>query len=218
MSQNYSTTFQKDLKIFYDLLQTQSESINGMYKIFDEGFSDSDCKYLQTLESLCERIGLKPEKEVLMAICERIVNLKEGSIIQVMKKYQKSASEILIARRVLLNFVSDFYAKKHQELLAEVQKRKLFNEFYREILIGVHQIGLMMNQFFESWQNILIDGINKNMQKKYGDEESLKILAPSIDKEEIEGKMICSDRSYSIPKNLGIHLYPFPILLPLISR
>lgn len=213
MSQNCSIEFQKDLKIFYDLLQTQAESINAMYKIFDEGFNKNDCKYLQTLESLSEKIGLKPEKEVLMAVCDRVVNLKEGSIIQVMKKYQKSNSEILIARRVLLNFVSDFYAKKHQELLTEVQKRKLFNEFYREILIGVHHIGLMMNQFFESWQNILIDGINKNIQKKYGDEESLRILAPSIDKEEIEGKMICSDRSYSIPKKLGDTFVSFPYSL-----
>lgn len=213
MSQNCSVEFQKDLKIFYDLLQNQGESINGMYKIFDEGFNKNDCKYLQTLESMCEKIGLKPEKEALMAICERIVNLKEGSIIQVMKKYQKSNSEILIARRVLLNFVSDFYAKKHQELLAEVKKRKLFIEFYREILIGVHNIGLMMNQFFESWQSILIDGINKDMQKKYGDEKSLKILAPSIDKEEIEGKMICSDRSYSIPKKLGDTFVSFPYSL-----
>lgn len=213
MSQNYSINFQKDLKIFYDLLQTQAECINGMYKIFDEDFNKNDCKYLQALESLSEKIGLKPEKEVLMAVCDRVVNLKEGSIVQVMKKYQKSNSEILIAKRVLLNFVSDFYAKKHQELLAEVQKRKLFNEFYREILMGVHQIGLMMNQFFESWQNILIDGINKNMQKKYGDEESRRILAPSIDKEEIEGKMICSDRSYSIPKKLGDTFVSFPYSL-----
>lgn len=213
MSQNYSINFQKDLKIFYNLLQTQAECINGMYKIFDEDFNKNDCKYLQALESLSEKIGLKPEKEVLMAVCDRVVNLKEGSIVQVMKKYQKSNSEILIAKRVLLNFVSDFYAKKHQELLAEVQKRKLFNEFYREILMGVHQIGLMMNQFFESWQNILIDGINKNMQKKYGDEESRRILAPSIDKEEIEGKMICSDRSYSIPKKLGDTFVSFPYSL-----
>lgn len=213
MSQNYSINFQKDLKIFYDLLQTQAECINGMYKIFDEDFNKNDCKYLQALESLSEKIGLKPEKEVLMAVCDRVVNLKEGSIVQVMKKYQKSNSEILIAKRVLLNFVSDFYAKKHQELLAEVQKRKLFNEFYREILMGVHQIGLMMNQFFESWQNILIDSINKNMQKKYGDEESRRILAPSIDKEEIEGKMICSDRSYSIPKKLGDTFVSFPYSL-----
>ncbi|MDO7253813.1 invasion protein CiaB [Helicobacter cappadocius] len=212
MNENALMQFQRDLKVFYTLIQDQSKDINSMYEIFDSNFN-KESKYLPTLEYLCDRMGLKPDKDALMAICDRVANLKEGSIIQILKKNQKSNSEILIARRFLLNFVSEFYAKRHQELLSEVTKRNLFNEFYREILLGVHQIGLVMNQFFESWQNVLIDGINKDMQKIYGDEETLKLLAPSIDKEKVEDKLICSDRSYSIPKKLGDKFISLPYAL-----
>ncbi|PAF41431.1 hypothetical protein BJI48_08660 [Helicobacter sp. 11S02596-1] len=171
------------------------------------------------LTHVCKRIGLEPQKPVLMALCDRIANLKEGPIIQVFKQQQKTNSEILIARRFLLNFVSSFYAKKHFELIAWVQKNGLFNEFYRELLVGVHTIGLAMNNFFESWQDTLIDGFNKNMQKLHGDTKAHELLAPSMDTEEIceeindgmgdglnnarQKKRVCSDRSYSIPKKLG---------------
>ncbi|PAF49812.1 hypothetical protein BKH41_00470 [Helicobacter sp. 12S02232-10] len=201
--QNISEKFQKDLKFFYALIQKQSYEIQKIYKIFDNEDNKENEKYLKILTQLCNRIGLEPEKSVLMALCDRIANLKEGPIVQILKKYQKTNSEILIARRLLLNFVSNFYAKRHWELLVQVQKQELFNEFYRELLLGVHKIGLTMNNFFESWQDILIDGINKNMQKLYGEEKALKLLAPSMDTEESQGKLICSDRSYSIPEKLG---------------
>ncbi|PAF53888.1 hypothetical protein BKH42_03915 [Helicobacter sp. 13S00482-2] len=209
MNKNPAEQFQIDLQVFYTLLQDQSKDINSMYKIFDSN-SKTDSKYLPILERLCDRIGLTPNKEALMALCDRVANLKEGPIIQVLKKYEKSKSEILIAKRFLLNFVSDFYSKKHQKLLSEIQKRRLFNEFYREILLGVHQIGIAMNQFFESWQNMLIDGINKDMKKKYGDEKALKLLSASIDKEKIKDVLISSDRSYSIPKKLGDKFISIP--------
>ncbi|PAF52669.1 invasion protein CiaB [Helicobacter sp. 13S00477-4] len=211
--QNIPKQFEKDLKRFYALIQEQSAEIQGIYKIFDKSKKQEENQYFKILIQICHRLGLEPQQSTLMAICDRIVNLKEGSIIQVLKKEQKSNSEILIARKFLLNFVSNFYAKKHEEILSIVQKEKLFNGFYREILLGVHQVGLAMNDFFESWQDVLIDGINKDMQKHYGDKEALRLLASSIDEEISEGKYITSDRSYSIPKKLGDKFISIPYAL-----
>lgn len=194
--------FKNDLKIFYDYIQNQSDDIQKIYEIFDKSKEVNKNKYYKTLLSLCERIELQPEQSVLMALCDRIANLKEGPIIQVLKNHQKSNSEILVAKKLLLNFVSEFYSKKHFELVLRIKKEKLFNEFYQELFLGIHQVGLEMNNFFESWQDILIDGINKEIYSIYGD-KAFEILSSSIDKEKIKGKMICSDRSYSIPKKLG---------------
>ncbi|PAF42276.1 invasion protein CiaB [Helicobacter sp. 11S03491-1] len=212
-NQNILEKFQVDLKEFYILIQTQSEQINKIYKIFDDTLDEDVDKYFKILTQLCNRIGLKADKPTLMAMCDRIANLKEGPIIQVLKNHQKSNSEILVAKRLLLNFVSHFYAQKHQDLLSEIRRKKLLSEFYREILLGIHHIGLAMNNFFESWQDSLIDGINKNMQRLYGDEKSLEFLAPSIDKEEVGGRLICSDRSYSIPKKLGDRYISIPYVV-----
>ncbi|PAF48597.1 hypothetical protein BKH46_00935 [Helicobacter sp. 12S02634-8] len=194
---------QKDIKIFYTLIQKNSEEIQGIYKIFDDFKHWERHPYAPTLSLLIKRLGLEPQKPVMMALCDRIAHLKEAPMIQILKKHHKSSIDISIAKRLLLNFVSSFYAKKHHELILEVYKQGLFDAFYRELLMGVHTIGLAMNNFFESWQDVLIDGINKDMQKSYGNMQALKLLAPTIDTEEIQGHMIASDRSYSIPKRLG---------------
>lgn len=202
--------FHSDLKDFYILIKKQSEEINSIYRIFDscasrtnKNFKDDENEALKMLGELCQRAGLKKNKSSLMAICDRLINLKEGPLIQELKRYRKSEDEILSIKRFLLRFVSDFYAKRHQKLLEVVEQKRLFNKFYREILIGTHRIGLAMNKFFASWQHYLIDDFNKNIQRKYGNKEALRLLAPNIDKEICGGKLICSDRSYSVPQKSG---------------
>lgn len=212
--------FSLDLKYFYNLIQKKSREINDIYNIFDshlnrlnKSFKHSENETLAMLTKLCQQVGLENNKSSLMAMCDRLINLKEGPIIQELKRHKKSEDEILFAKRFLLGFVSDFYAKRHQNLLEIMEKEKLFSEFYREILIGTHKIGLAMNKFFSSWQSQLIDDFNKNMQKKYGDDEALKLLAPSVDKEMCEGKLIHSDRSYSVAQKSGDEYIGIPYAL-----
>ena len=201
--------FENELTQIYELSQIQSKEI---YTFFD-AITQQDSPKHKILCDLSKQCNLEPSQSTLMALSERIVNLREDKIVQILQtQYVESENkeyEIDKARYMLLDFVMRFYQGQFESLLQSIEQKGLLSAFYREILSSTHRVGLAMNGFFVSWQKRLIDGINRDFEKTYNPENAFKILDFSLDRDE-NGVFI--GRCYSIPLQVGTKFISQPYI------
>lgn len=141
----------------------------------------------EEIRGLRERLGLERSQRVDYALCERIINLKEAPILQLLADRKNLKEE----KRVMIEYVSNLYAKRFKKLIEFA--KGVVSEFEYELLKGVHQVGLGFNEWFIEWNDVLIEGINaQNLS-----EQEQKILRESTDKAQGEES---GERSYSIAR------------------
>ncbi|CAM3284412.1 invasion protein CiaB [Helicobacter labetoulli] len=164
--------FENELAQIYELSQLQSKEI---YTFFDS-IMQKDSKKYALLCDLSKQCELEPTQSTLMALCERIINLREDKIVQILQtqyaENENKQNKIDKARYMLLSFVMRFYQAQFENLLQSIEQKGLLSAFYREILYSTHRVGLAMNDFFVSWQKRLIDKINRDFEKTYSFVES----------------------------------------------
>ena len=148
------------------------------------------------LQTLCTRLDIQPTREHFVALIERIVNLREEAILEVLKSLNKSPTEIANARAMLLEYVSAYYASAHAKLLTHIESKQLLTPFYREILASTYRIGLCMNAFFARWDREFIHGINTRLGELFSFEEALNLLEPTMERDSAGNNL---QRTYSLP-------------------
>ena len=185
--------FENELTQIYELSQLQSKEI---YTFFDSIMQKDSDKYalLCDLSKQCE---LEPTQSTLMALCERIINLREDKIVQILQtqyaENKNKQNKIDKARYMLLSFVMRFYQAQFENLLQSIEQKGLLSEFYREILYSTHRVGLAMNDFFVSWQRVLLDGINRNFEQTYSFVKSPTNLDSTQDTNGNTAEISCDD-------------------------
>ena len=185
--------FENELTQIYELSQLQSKEI---YTFFDSIMQKDSDKYalLCDLSKQCE---LEPTQSTLMALCERIINLREDKIVQILQtqyaENKNKQDKIDKARYMLLSFVMRFYQAQFENLLQSIEQKRLLSAFYREILYSTHRVGLAMNDFFVSWQRVLLDGINRNFEQTYSFVKSPTNLDSTQDTNGNTAEISCDD-------------------------
>ncbi|MDA3966568.1 invasion protein CiaB [Helicobacter sp. WB40] len=164
----------KDTQLLYELVQS-SEIPHFLTKVYNK---------------------LPQNDEVLFALIDRVVTLRESALDNVMDKYNiQSPQEI----KDEMFFISEqYYKNKFINLLLYINDNALLTDFWRELLNLVYELGLCFNRFFYSWQKELILGINTHLKEKHNNnlQSILEALQDSI---EISDNGEVSDRSYSVP-------------------
>lgn len=141
----------------------------------------------EELRELREKLGLKRNPKVDFALCERIINLREAPILQILK--QEGREELKGEKRIMIEYVSAFHAQRFEKLIE--YSKGILGDFEYELLKGAHQVGLGFNEWFIEWNEVLIEGINA---KKLTLQEQ-EMLRESTDKAQGEES---GERSYSI--------------------
>ncbi|EES89613.1 invasion protein CiaB [Helicobacter canadensis] len=178
-----------DIATLYRYLEEENRKTNGLYESIK-----SDIPIF--LKPIFKKMPVN--QETLLALIDRVVALKEGALLNVLNKLQFKEEEILEIRTLMLRITEDFYVKRHQKLLEFVKDRNLLTPFLRELLVSVHQVGLVFNSFFINWQEKLILGINKDLSQKFNNDLP-SILEALKSAQEISQNGEVSDRSYSVP-------------------
>lgn len=160
-------------------LKAQNE-LSGLY----EAIKGED---REELRGLREKLGLKRDAKVDFALCERIINLREAPILQILK--QEGREELKREKRVMIEYVSVLHAQRFEKMIEYA--KGVLSDFEYELLRGVHKIGLGFNEWFIEWNEVLIEGINA--QKLTPKEQEL--LRESTDRAQGEES---GERSYSI--------------------
>lgn len=191
-------------KFFADVRELGKEiarrdaEIFGLYAVL----KDEAHPFRAELEMLWGRISLRTKAcggrglsdEILVALLDRLVQLRENSIIQELEKMGASEGEIWEIREELLAWVMEFYTGRHEGIVRFVHERGLLSEFYRCVFEGVHRVGLGINRLFMQWQGEIFGVLYRGLREGRSDEEILALLQGSKDR---DGESL-ADRSYSI--------------------
>lgn len=180
-----------DIAKIYSYLQEQNRQNNTFYEYVKEG---------RVPEILEDFFKTTPKnEEILLACIDRIVGLKEGAIENVLKKENFKEEQILEKKEQLYFIARDYHTKAHQNLIDFIKEKDLLTPFLQEVIVSVHKIGIVFNQFFYVWNKELILKINKKLAEDFrGNLEA--ILEALKDTLEVARDGEINDRSYSVPQ------------------
>ncbi|MDX3960384.1 invasion protein CiaB [Aliarcobacter skirrowii] len=186
--------FIDDLQKIYDYLDEQKAKTNELLKFLE----DKEFDKLFIIDDFAKSLDLKISDDLRFALVTRLVNLRDDSLVQVLKKLEKSEKEIIDIQEKAYQFVKKYWHEKHKNLIDFIVQNNLLTPFYREIFIGVYNIGLQMSAWQSSWTAHIINKINKELSAKFdGNEEKIMKYLEDEKLLDLGHGGIIADRCYS---------------------
>ncbi len=186
--------FLNDLSKIYEYLESQKSNVNKLITQLENEEFDK----LTVINKFALNLNLELTKDLRFALVTRLVNLRDDSLVQVLKKQEKNEDEIVQLQEKAYCFVRDFWHEKHKNLLDYIKHNNLLTPFYQEIFQGVYNVGLKMSSWQSSWTAHIINGINKELLSMFnGDEKKVYEYLKTHHLYDLGHNSIIADRSYS---------------------
>ncbi len=187
--------FLQDLQKIYTLLQQRQRELNSFYEILEKNIENKS----NLIDNFLKDINLPINKETRLSAINRLVNLRDESLVQELQKAGFNEKEIDDAKEKAYIWASDYHLKLHEKLLYKIESLKLLTPFYRTVLKGVHKVGLGFTQWQSLWTSHIITGINRELYRLFnGDEEKIYQMLNEKNLFETDEKGNKADRSYSV--------------------
>jgi uncharacterized protein (DUF2164 family)/uncharacterized protein YjgD (DUF1641 family) len=157
---------------------------------------------LQIVDNLAIKLGLTNiSNETKLALITRIVNLRDDSMVQVLKKENFNDEQIIKLQEVAYQFVSKYWIDIHNQTVEFIEKNDLLSPFYQAIFRGVLEVGIMMSKWQSSWTAHIINNINKTLLEQF-DGDNTKVMKFLKDEKlfDLGHGGITADRCYSALK------------------
>ncbi|MCG3718812.1 invasion protein CiaB [Aliarcobacter butzleri] len=186
--------FLNDLQKIYDFLNDQKTKTNELIKFLENEEFDK----LTLIDDFAKSLNLEMNSDLRFALVTRLVNLRDDSLVQVLKKLEKNEKEIIELQEKAYQFVKQYWHDIHTKFIDFIVENKLLTPFYREIFIGVYNVGLQMSSWQTSWTAHIINGINKELVALFDGDEA-KIMKYLEDEKlfDLGHGEITADRCYS---------------------
>ena len=186
--------FIEDLQKIYDFLDNQKAKTNELLKFLE----NEEFEKLTLIEEFAKSLNLQMSSDLRFALVTRLVSLRDDSLVQVLKKLEKNEKEIIQLQEKAYSFVKEYWHEKHTKFIDFIVQNNLLTPFYREIFIGVYNVGLQMSSWQTSWTTHIINGINKELVTKFDGDEA-KIMQYLEDEKlfDLGHGGITADRCYS---------------------
>ncbi|MFW3426411.1 invasion protein CiaB [Aliarcobacter butzleri] len=186
--------FLNDLQKIYDFLNDQKTKTNKLIKFLENKEFDK----LTLIDDFAKSLNLEMNSDLRFALVTRLVNLRDDSLVQVLKKLEKNEKEIIELQEKAYQFVKQYWHDIHTKFIDFIVENKLLTPFYREVFIGVYNVGLQMSSWQTSWTAHIINGINKELVAKFEGDEA-KIMKYLEDEKlfDLGHGGITADRCYS---------------------
>lgn len=160
--------FLNDLAEVYEYLDLQKNNINKLITYLE----DEQLDKLTIIEEFAQKLGLELDSNLRLALVTRLVNLRDDSLVQVLKKLGKKEDEVIALQEKAYCFVRDYWHEKHKNTVEYIKHNNLLTPFYQAIFEGVYKVGLKMSSWQSSWTAHIINGINKELLNMFeGDEK-----------------------------------------------
>jgi len=186
--------FLDNLAEVYDFLNSQKSHINKLISYLENSQFDK----LEIIEEFAKFLELKMTDDLRFALVTRLVNLRDDSLVQVLKKDNKNESQIIELQEDAYCFVRDFWHDKHKQTVDYIKHNNLLSPFYQAIFEGVYNVGLKMSSWQSLWTAHIINDINKELMTKFdGDEEKVFKYLEDNKLLDLGHNDIIADRSYS---------------------
>ena len=186
--------FLEDLQKVYDYITNKKNNLNKLY----DDFANNQVKKLKLIDQFALKLDLELDNDLTLALINRIVGLRDDSLVQVLKKQNKSENQIVELLEKAYLFVGEYWTKYHQDTVEYIQDNQLLTPFYEAVFKGVYNVGVAMSIWQSSWTKHIINNINKKLLEKYKtDEEVMKYLKEN-NLFDIGHDGLIADRSYSV--------------------
>ncbi|RBQ31145.1 CiaB protein [Arcobacter sp. FW59] len=186
--------FLNDLQKIYNFLNEQKTKTNELIKYLENEEFDK----LVLIDDFAKSLNLEMKDDLRFALVTRLVNLRDDSLVQILKKLDKTEIEIINLQEKAYSFVKDYWHDIHTKFIDFIVQNSLLTPFYREVFIGVYNVGLQMSAWQTSWTAHIINGINKELVAKFDGDEA-KIMKYLEDEKlfDLGHGGITADRCYS---------------------
>lgn len=186
--------FLEDLNEVYEYLDAQKTNTNKLISYLE----NKDYEKLTIIDEFAKNLDLEMRDDLRFALVTRLVSLRDDSLVQVLKKYEKSEEEIIELQEKAYCFVRDFWHEKHKNTVEYIKNNNLLTPFYQEIFQGVYNVGLKMSSWQSVWTAHIINGINKELLAKFdGDESKVYEYLENNHLYDLGHNDMIADRSYS---------------------
>jgi len=186
--------FLTDLQKIYDFLNEQKTQTNKLISHLENEEFDK----LGLIDDFAKALKLEMTSDLRFALVTRLVNLRDDSLVQVLKKLEKNEKEIISYQEKAYDFVKEYWHEIHTKLIDLIVQNNLLTPFYREVFIGVYNVGLQMTAWQTSWTAHIINGVNKDLMAKFdGNEEKIMKYLEDEKLLDLGHGGITADRCYS---------------------
>ncbi len=160
----------KDISKIYEYLENDKNEINKLITSLE----NKDFDNLGIIKDFAKELELELNDNLYLALITRLVNLRDDSLVQVLKKLEKNEEEIIDLQEKAYQFVRVFHENKHKKLIEFIKENNLLTPFYQAVFEGVYNVGLQMSKWQTSWTSHIINGLNKELLSKFdGNEEKV---------------------------------------------
>ncbi|MEA2027412.1 MAG: invasion protein CiaB [Campylobacterota bacterium] len=190
-----SKKFMDDLQSIYEELKVRQSALNNYFSLLNETHEEAQ----KTVREFLSIVDLKYNSENVLAALNRIVNLREDSLNEVLKKLELPEDEIIYKKEQAYLFVSRFHISEFEKLIIWMRDHKLLSDFYWTVIEGMHAIGITMSGWQSAWTAHIIHDVNRELYRLFnGDEE--KIFKKLEEEQLLDLDVDCStgDRCYSV--------------------
>jgi hypothetical protein len=160
-------TFLDHVQTLYNFISNQKDETNKLYNYLETRQYDK----LELIEQFEKSLKLNPSDELKLALITRIVNLRDDSLVQVLKQQEYKENEILILQEKAFEFSKNYWLDIHKQRLDFIEKNNLLTPFYQAIFKGVYVVGVAMTKWQSSWTKKIINGVNKELIKKFNGDD-----------------------------------------------
>lgn len=175
------------------------EYITKTDRAFGELYMYTDSKEVppMMIMELLEIAHLEKSSENILAVLNRLIGLREDSLIQALESAGKEQGEIAAILQKMYIKVREIYIDRHQSFIEYASSNKLLSPFYLELLRGVHEVGVALSDWQPKWTEHIINTINPELECRFGNTESImKHLRENKLLEYEDGQE--AERSYSV--------------------
>ncbi len=186
------TEFEENLKEMYKISDKYDKETSSYFSIVDK-----KCEEKDFIDLFLTSQNIPITKESRFAIISKLVFLKNDPIIQHLKKENFSEEKIDQIKRNTYLWVKEFYEKRFEKFIKEIEAKNLLSKFYLEILKGVHKVGLEMNNLEIAWANHILV-INKELENKFENKQKIMEYLRKNNLLDLGHHNIEADRCYSV--------------------
>jgi len=172
--------------------------IKFTFKLYEYLENNQDDK-LEIIQKFAKDLRVELSNDMKLALITRLVNLRDDSLVQVLKQLDFTEVQIIELQEKAYQFAKNFWLDIHKQRIDFIASNDLLTPFYREIFNGVYAVGVHMSKWQTTWTKMIINGVNKDLLKKF-DNDDEKVMNYLEEKNLFDKGHdgLIADRSYSM--------------------
>lgn len=162
-------SFLNDVQRVYDFIDEEKNQINRLYEYLEK----NEIERLGLIDDFAKALDISLDNnEIRLALITKIANLRDDSLVQILKKLQYNEEQIIQLQEKAYQFTKDYWLDIHKKTIDFIVTNDLLTPFYQEIFKGCYEVGVAMSNWQPKWTSHIINGINKGLLEKFDGSEA----------------------------------------------